>query len=101
MTQTNQTISWKEVIAFLSPTGQQQLVDFVRQAREERGAGWLPEIQAEFPTFSWIVELVCTKSPREAVEELQVAYPSLPLWMIESQLTKFHEVLKTEIERKR
>lgn len=102
MTQpTNQTISWKDVLTFLSPDGQRQLVDFVRIARDERGKNWLPEIKAEFPTFSWIVELVCTKTADEAFTELQEEFPVFPLWMIEGKLQQLHATLKAEIERKR
>ena len=98
---TNQAISWKEIAALVSPSGQQQLVDFIRKAKEERGKNWLPEIKAEFPMFSWVVELVCTKTADEAFEQLQNEFPLFPLWMIEGKLGQLHEALKTEIERKR
>jgi hypothetical protein len=101
MTEPNQTISWGEILTFLSPAGQQQLVDFVRQAQEDRGANWLPEIQAEFPMFSWIVELVCTKTPAEAFADLQAEFPSIPLRLVENQLHQLHGTLRAEIERKR
>ena len=97
----NQTISWREVLTFISPAGQQQLVEFVRTAQAERGANWLPEIQAEFPMFSWIVELVCTRTADEAFADLQTQFPTWPLYIVKGPLAGLHATLKTEIERKR
>lgn len=98
---TNQTISWKEVAALVSPSGQKQLVDFIRQAQAERGANWLPEIQRDYPTFSWLVELVCNRTADEALEELNNEFPIFPLWMIEGQLRQLHATLLAEIDKKR
>ena len=94
-------IGWKEILKLLSPAGQQQIVVFVRQAREQRGAGWLEEIKREFPTFSWIVELVCSRTAEEAYGDLQAEYSTYPLWMIKPQLIGLHGVLRTEIEKPR
>ena len=97
----DKTIGWTELLTFVSPAGQQQIVDFVAEARERRGADWLPEIQAEFPMFSWIVELVCTRGAEEAFAELQREFPNYPLWIVRGQLTAMHGRLKYEIERPR
>lgn len=81
-----QTIDWKELLTLFSPAGQQQMVDFIRQAQADRGRNWLPEIQTEYPMFSWIVELVCTKSADDAFAELQAAYPTYPLSWVKPKL---------------
>jgi hypothetical protein len=94
-------VSWKEVLALLSPAGQQQLIEFVRQAKADRGKNWLPEIQQEFPLFSWIVDLVCNKSAEEAFAELQTQFPAFPLQIVRPKLQNLHATLRTEIERKR
>ena len=95
------SVKWSEVLTLLSPDGQQQLVDFVHRAQAERGANWLPEIEAEFPMFSWIVDLVCNKTEDEAFAELQREFPVLPLAMLRGKIGQLHTTLKTEIERKR
>lgn len=98
----NPQISWKEWLTFISPAGQQQIVDFIAEARETRGENWLPEIQAEFPMACWIVELVCTKTDTEAVHEIAELYPNLPIKLIAGNgIRGLHARLKTEIERKR
>lgn len=96
-----QTISWRELLTFISPAGQQQIVEFVRRARDERGANWLFEIKSEFPMFAWLAQLVCTRSPEQAFEALAREFPNYPLWLARDQLIKLHGVLKTEIERPR
>ena len=101
MNQTIPQIKWSDFLTLLSPAGQQQLVDFVRRAQQERGTNWLPEIKAEFPMFTWIVELVCTRTADEAFTELQSEFPAFPLRLAKSQLIQLHGTLKTEIERKR
>ena len=63
-------IGWSDFLTFLSPNGQQQIIDFVRAAKETRGSNWLPEIKAEFPMFSWIVELIANRTADQAFEEL-------------------------------
>jgi hypothetical protein len=95
------SVSWTEVLQLISPDGRRQIREFVSKAAEERGANWLPEIKAEYPTFSWIVDLVANHPAEEAFEELKAEFPKLPLWMFRAQLLEFHGFLKTEIERKR
>lgn len=97
----NQAISWRELLTFISPAGQDQIVEFVRRARYERGENWLIEIKSEFPLFSWLAELVCTRSPEQAFGELAKEFPNYPLWLIRDQLIRLHSVLRTEIERPR
>ena len=97
----NQPIAWSDLLTFLSPTGQQQIVDFVRKAKAERGTRWLPELKAEFPMFSWIVELVADRTADEAFNELQAGFPTYPLWIAKSQLTELHSRLRHEIDKPR
>lgn len=100
-TLTSRQISWSEILTFLSPAGQQQIVGIIRQAHRQRGENWLPEIQAEFPTFSWIAELVSARTADEAFAALQNEYANLPLYLIKGKLFELHGVLNAEIERKR
>lgn len=92
-------LSWREITTFLSPTGQQRIVEFVRQSRNERGPGWLNELQSESLTYNWISELVRTMDADEAFEELQAEYPTLPLAMVKPQVYNLHSALRDEIER--
>jgi hypothetical protein len=96
----SKAISWREILTFLSPAGQQQIVDFVRQAQTERGANWLPEVKAEFPTFSWLADLVCNYEADEAFDEIQSEFSTLPLSLVKPQLVNLHATLRNEIERK-
>lgn len=94
-------ITLKQLIQFVSPKGQQALIDFVKRAKDERGAGWLDEMKIEFPTFCWIVDLVCNKEFNQAYKELQNLFPRVPLRPLRSKLETLHTNLKFEIERKR
>ena len=94
-------IGLSELMAFVSPAGQQQLIDFVRDAKATRGENWLPQIKAEFPTFSWIVELIANRTAEEAFSELQTAFPNYPLWMAKGQLLDLHGRLLAEINKPR
>lgn len=94
-------IKLSEIFSFLSPDGQQQLVDFVRQAREQRGSNWLPELQAEFPMLTWIVDLVCNHTADEAFTKLQQEFPNYPLQLARSGIHSLHSKLRMEIEIKR
>jgi len=94
-------ITWKELTTFVSPSGQQMLIDFVRKAQAERGAGWLAELKAEFPTFAWIADLVCNNTGEEAFAILQKEFPLYPLGLAKNQLLRLHNNLRFEIERKR
>ena len=97
----SQTITFRNLATFLSPAGQQQLIDFVRQAREQRGSNWLPEIQAEFPMLTWIVDLVCNHTADEAFTELQRQFPKYPLQLARGGIHSLHRNLREEIEKKR
>lgn len=94
-------LSWRDWLAFLSPAGQQQIVDFVVQARDSRGENWLPEIKAEFPMAAWIAELVCSHDADAAFEQFAAAYPDFPIWMVKRHLIGLHAKLRFEIERPR
>lgn len=101
MTQHSNAIGWSELLTFFSPAGQQQISDFIAQAKDQRGENWLPEIKAEFPLFSWIVDLVANRTADEAFEELQKTYPTYPLWIAKGQLINLHARLIAEIEKPR
>ena len=101
MTTNNQTVTVSDLLTFLSPAGQQQIVDFVRRAQTDRGANWLPEIQAEFPMFSWIVDLVCNHTADEAFAELQSQFPNYPLQLVKGGIRSLHGRLLVEINTNR
>lgn len=94
-------MGWLEFLTFLSPKGQEQIVDFIRAAKETRGENWLTEIKREFPMFSWLVELIATRTADEAFEELQAAYPTYPLSLAKGQLIALHGRLLAEIDKPR
>lgn len=94
-------IGFQELLAFLSPEGQQQIVEFIQQAKADRGANWLPEIKAEFPMFAFIVQLIADRDAEQAVVELQSQFPSYPLWLVKSQLISLHGRLRAEIDKPR
>ena len=95
------TIGWTELLTFLSPDGQQQIINFVQEAKATRGNNWLPEIEAEFPMFSFIVELIADRDAEQAVIELQSQFPGYPLWLAKSQLISLHGRLRAEIDKPR
>lgn len=94
-------LSWSELLCFVSPDGQQEIVDFIVDIRERRGADWLPTIEADFPLASWLVRLVCTKDADETIAEIAGLYPSWPILLMAEQIKTLHGRLKYEIERKR
>ena len=96
------TLSWREWLAFLSPAGQQQIIDFVHEAHATRGEHWITEIKTEFPFAAWLAELVVTKTADEALDEICNAYPTWPVrWGAGEQIKALHARLKIELERKR
>ena len=95
------SIGWQEWLAFLSPDGQQQILAFVRQSREERGANWIVEIQTDYPMLSYIVELVANYDAEAAFAELQSQYSQWPLWIAKPKLITLHGLLRAEIDRPR
>lgn len=97
----NESIGWSEWLAFLTPDGQEQIIAFVRQAKADRGANWLNEINAEFPMFSFIVELIADRDGEEAFTDLQSQFPSYPLWLAKPKLISLHGRLRAEIDKPR
>lgn len=90
---------WLEL---LSPSGQEKIIHFIQRAKEERGKHWLPAIKAEFPFASWIVELVATKTADEALDEICLTYPSLPVRVLAGErIRALHARLLYEIEKPR
>lgn len=96
-----QQISISEIAALLSPEGQRQLIDFVRRAKEERGAGWIDAIKSDYPMLVWIVDLVANKTADEAFRFLQEEFPIFPLSMFEGKIHNLHAALRAEIDRPR
>jgi len=97
-----ESISLTDWLALLSPAGQQQIVDFVAEARDTRGAGWLAEVSDEFPMARWIVELVATKTADEALAEIEAMYPLMPIrWVAGDDIKSLHARLLAEIDKKR
>lgn len=94
-------ISLNEIQNFLSPQGQQIIVDFVRKAQKERGAKWLEEIKEEYPNFCWIADLIANKTFDDAYKELSKEINPIFLYPIKGKLKEFHETLKFEFDRKR
>jgi len=95
-------IAWQQWLKFLTPEGQQQIVEFVAEARDTRGANWLPELKAEFPFASWILELVATKTADQALDEIARTYPLIPVkFLAGDKIINLHGLLLAEIERKR
>ena len=95
-------LSWAELLRFVSPGGHQEIVDFIVDVRERRGADWLPTLEADFPMASWLVRLVCTKDADAALDEIAELYPNLPIrYAAGNQIKALHGRLKYEIERKR
>ena len=96
----SQPLSWREILTFISPAGQRQMVDFVRRAKAERGVNWLFEIASEVPRFGWLADLVSNHTAAEAFDELRTIYSTLPLESIKPQLFDLHSLLRDELERK-
>jgi hypothetical protein len=91
----------KDILLFLSPEGQKQIVEFIHRAKRERGSRWLPYIKAEFPMATWIIDLAANKTADEALEEVKQAYPTLPVWIVGNQIRELHATLRREIDRPR
>jgi len=86
----------------LTPEGQAEVVAFVRDFRERRGADWIPAIKADYPTLSWLVEIVATKTADEAVDEIAGQFPLFPVrFLAGSQIKELHGRLRAEIDKPR
>ncbi len=97
-----QTTTLNEWLALISPSGQDAILDFIREAKEKRGAGWLDEIQAEYPTLSWIVELVANHTADEALDAIEAEYSQYPIRLLAGRkIIDLHARLKAEIDKKR
>lgn len=94
-------ISFQELQMFVSRDGQQALIDFVREAREQRGKGWIDELKKEFPNFNFVFDLVWNKTEQEALDELKAEFPILKLGIMDNKLRNLHRKLKSEIDKER
>ena len=95
------TIGIQEILYFISADGQQQIIEFVRRAQDERGSSWLAEIQTEYPMMSFLVELVANRDAPTAYAELQTKFRGYPLWLAKDQLISLHGRLRAEIDKPR
>src|SRR3954463_13639025 len=94
--------NWAGFLQLISPSGQQQMIEFVQRAQRERGANWLPEIKAEFPMASWIIELVCTRTAEQALDAVCDTYDKWPVRLLAGNaIINLHGRLKDEIEKPR
>src|SRR3954463_1469529 len=94
--------NWAGFLQLISPSGQQQMIDFVQRAQRERGANWLPEIKAEFPMASWIIELVCTRTAEQALDAGGATSAKRPVRLLgRNAIITLHARLKDEIEKPR
>lgn len=94
-------VSWKEIAALLSPAGQAQLIALIHKAQEERGAGWLEAIQANYPMASFIIDLVVNHSAEDAYNELAATFTTYPLWIAKGPIMELHGRLLAEINKPR
>ncbi len=94
-------ISISEILAFVSPDGQQAIIDLIIEAKEMRGAFWLEHLKTEYPMAEWIVELAANRTADEAFKELEAEFHAFPVWLAKKQIFELHGKLKHEIDRKR
>ena len=95
-------IDWQLLLKLISPGGQQELVDFVADAKRKHGEFWLDEIKAEFPLAVTVVDLVCNHTADEAIDTLAANYKLLPVRALAGEhIRALHARLLFEIERKR
>lgn len=76
-----------------------QIVAFFRKVRDEHGSEWLAAIQKEYPSASWLADLVANKTADEAFAEVCREYPLAKF--LGTQLKTLHAKLRHEIEVKR
>lgn len=88
-----------DLTAAITTEGQEQILQFLREYRDQHGPEWIAEIKAEYPTLSWIIELVATKTPDEAHAEICHHYPLAAF--VGPQLKTLHARLREEIDKKR
>ena len=95
-------LNWSQLTSLASDDVQQQIVDFIVEARNTRGENWLPEIQAEFPLARWIADLVANYTADEAIEQIAEAYPLVPVnFLAGDAIRSLHGRLKFELEKPR
>ena len=93
-------VNWRELLSFLSPTGQQRIVGSIQRTLAEHGAV-LTTTVSEFPEFGWLIELLCDRDIDDVFKFLQKEYPTLPLSLIKPQLENLHATIRFEIEKRK
>jgi len=83
----------------LSANGQEVLLNWFRQYRDQHGHEWKAEIKNEWPLGYWVVELVTTRTADEAFAEIVRQYPLAAL--AARPIKAFHAKLLEEIDKKR
>jgi len=96
---TTPALTITQLMHLVSPEGQQEIVDFIRDARERGGRDWLPAIKSEFPFATWIADLVANYTADEAFEEICRSYPAARL--AGSQIKALHAKLSEELDKPR
>lgn len=95
-------VNWRDLLTFLSPKGQEQIAAFIAEARATRGEHWLEEIQAEFPTASWFVDLAVNYTADDALDAIATAYPHWPVKAFAGDgIRLLHARLNYELEKPR
>ena len=90
-----------DFLHLISPDGRAQIAEFIDQAKQQRGARWLEEIKADYPTFCFVIDLIANRTADEAFEELKRSYPMYPLGTFKTQLMELHGFLRAEIDKPR
>lgn len=85
---------------FITPGGQQALVEWIQRIRREQGAEWLETIKTDFPTASWFVDLVANYTAEEAVDHLTKEYGK-GVYLVGGQIKTLHAKLREEIDKPR
>ena len=100
-TATSDAITLAEAIALISDDGRKQLVDLVRQARKERGSGFIKALKKEYPRFTSFIDLVANHTAEECYTELEKEFGGVSLIIFKRQIFMLHDALKAEIDKPR
>lgn len=97
---TENTLSWQDALALLSPNGKAELVSIVRKACDDRGKGWIDAIAEEYPAGVWIADLVANHDATECVAELEKQF-GISLGILRGKIFELHTAIRAEIDRPR
>lgn len=88
-----------ELLNLLTPAGQQQLVDFVREANATQGKPFADYVREHYPQFVGVLDVLINYTPRAAVNKLIDDYPLLPIRNFAPQIIALHETLNRELKK--